>query len=408
MKSKNSNDVAKCLRAYFAAQGVPKYMYTDSDQSFRGATEALLRTYGVNHVTSYPYTQKENSVEAQVRIFKNAYRAAILENNIFKIAQWDCLYPIVICRINSLISKYGMSRESVHFGTIVESSLPLITDCELFNPLDEDLKELSDRFRDKIGRYLMKKKRDKTLYKIGKERKFFMYELVMKANYTADSLLAVVYKGPYRIVHLDEGGARIKDIKTGDEQSVSFEHIRKIKIDELLTLLPQNFDSEITATLDKYRYKSSGTPRQENTEETKAEEQEPSRRLRSGKLYHVTADRIGERVRKDAENAYWRKDKVYSIGRNNKRESIMIMHNSYSREILYEREYEKIRQPFEKQDTTDIKRQSDKMEKRKYNKNRTSSFSSADKGTMVIRMSRNDEERPGTRVKFKEIIIHFC
>jgi hypothetical protein len=252
-------------------------MYTDSDQSFRGATEALLRTYGVNHVTSYPYTQKENSVEAQVRIFKNAYRAAILENNIFKIAQWDCLYPIVICRINSLISKYGMSRESVHFGTIVESSLPLITDCELFNPLDEDLKELSDRFRDKIGRYLMKKKRDKTLYKIGKERKFFMYELVMKANYTADSLLAVVYKGPYRIVHLDEGGARIKDIKTGDEQSVSFEHIRKIKIDELLTLLPQNFDSEITATLDKYRYKSSGTPRQENTEETKAEEQEPSR-----------------------------------------------------------------------------------------------------------------------------------
>ena len=60
-----------------------------------------------------------------------------------------------------------------------------------------------------------------------------MYELVMKAHYTADSLLAVVYKGPYRIVNLDEGGARLKDIKTGEEQSVSFEHMRKLKLEEL-------------------------------------------------------------------------------------------------------------------------------------------------------------------------------
>jgi hypothetical protein len=159
MKNKGSAEVAKCFRAYFAAQGVPKSVYTDSDPSFRGNTETLFRTYNVIHVTSYPYTQKENAVESQVRIFKNAYRAAILENNIFKIPEWDVLYPLVICRINALISKYGMSRESVHFGTIIESSLPLITDCELFNPLEDDLKQLSDRFRDKIGKFLMRKKR---------------------------------------------------------------------------------------------------------------------------------------------------------------------------------------------------------------------------------------------------------
>ena len=75
-----------------------------------------------------------------------------------------------------MISKYGMSRESVHFGTVVESSLPLIADCELFNPLEDDLKHTCDRFRDKIGKFLMKRKRNKEIYKIGKEKKFFMYE----------------------------------------------------------------------------------------------------------------------------------------------------------------------------------------------------------------------------------------
>jgi hypothetical protein len=250
MKSKGSGEVAKCLRTYFAGQGIPKSIYTDVDQSFRGEVEHMLRTYGVRHVTSYPYTQKENAVEAQVRIFKNAYRAAIMDSEVLKSNQWDLLYPIVICRINAMISKYGMSRESVHFGTVVESSLPLIADCELFNPLEDDLKHTCDRFRGKIGKFLMKRKRNKEIYKIGKEKKFFMYELVMKTNYTADSMLAEVCTGPFRIVHLDKGGAKLKNIKTGEEQAVSYEHIRKIRLEELLALLPQNFDSEITKTLD--------------------------------------------------------------------------------------------------------------------------------------------------------------
>ena len=34
-----------------------------------------------------------------------------------------------------------MSRETVHYGYAVESSLPLITDATLFEPLEEDLKK---------------------------------------------------------------------------------------------------------------------------------------------------------------------------------------------------------------------------------------------------------------------------
>ncbi len=68
MKNKGSAEVARCFRAYFAAQGVPKSVYTDSDPSFRGNTETLFRTYNVTHVTSYPYTQLEIAGSGPARV----------------------------------------------------------------------------------------------------------------------------------------------------------------------------------------------------------------------------------------------------------------------------------------------------------------------------------------------------
>ena len=94
MKSKTSQEVAKKLNLYISSHGIPKSIYSDSDPSFRGETEKLIRTYNIQHVTSYPYTQKENQVEAQVRTFKNAYRAAIAESEIFKREHWDKLFRL--------------------------------------------------------------------------------------------------------------------------------------------------------------------------------------------------------------------------------------------------------------------------------------------------------------------------
>ena len=162
-------------------------------------------------MTSYPYCQKQNSVESQVRIFKNAYRAAILDNEVFKTKDWDILYPLVVCRINAMITKYGMSRETVHYGYAVESSLPLITDATLFEPLEEDLKETADRFRERMGRFMQKRKRNVLHYKIGKEKKFYMNELVMYRIYVPESAIHPVFKGPVRIKDLQPRGATVRD-----------------------------------------------------------------------------------------------------------------------------------------------------------------------------------------------------
>ena len=305
LKDKSSRHVATALRSYISAHGPPKTIYSDSDQSFRGEVEWFLRPYGIKHMTSYPYCQKQNSVESQVRTFKNAYRAAILDNAVFKTKDWDVLYPLVVCRINAMITKYGMSRETVHYGYAVESSLPLITDTALFEPLEEDLKETADRFRERMGRFMQKRKRNVLHYKIGKEKKFYMNELVMYRIYVPESAIHPVFKGPVRIKDLQPRGATVRDTRNGEEFSVGFENLRKIEFDELLSLLPQNFDDEIASTLKNYRYRRTVNDTESEVDQTRKDhvdkdEIEPdreSKRLRSGKIFNVRLETLPERFK---------------------------------------------------------------------------------------------------------------
>ncbi len=73
-------------------------------------------------------SQRANTVEAQVRKVKNAARAAILENPLTNHSEWHHLYPLVIVRLNTMLSKYGASRELVHFQDVLHTHIPLITD----------------------------------------------------------------------------------------------------------------------------------------------------------------------------------------------------------------------------------------------------------------------------------------
>jgi hypothetical protein len=300
MKSKNSSEVAKNIRSYIAAHCPPAAVYSDNDQSFRGEVENLFRVYKVRHITSYPYTQRQNYVESQVRTFKNAYRAAISDSTVFKNKDWDILYPLVVCRINSMISKYGMSREAIHYGNIVESSLPIITDSKVFEPLEEDLDRAASLFKERMGRFMQKRKRNKEYYKIGKKYNFYIGELVMYKNHVQSSMLDKTYLGPARIIELSEKGASIRDTKLDTVLEVGFEHLRKINFEELLTLLPQNFDAEIAETLGTYRYRKvpegvSDTKTSDTVEDTVYSDTDSTRKTRSGKVFKVKVDTLDKK-----------------------------------------------------------------------------------------------------------------
>jgi hypothetical protein len=94
--------------------------------------------------------QRGNTVEGRVRKFLNTARAAISESPIAKHTEWHALYPLIIVRLNTLISKYGLSREYVHFQQILDTHLPLIIDMKLDKELEEDLTQTSHKFRGAI------------------------------------------------------------------------------------------------------------------------------------------------------------------------------------------------------------------------------------------------------------------
>jgi hypothetical protein len=254
LKSKTASAISDALWQYICLQGIPEVIYSDNDPSFRGEVDTLLAMYNIQHTTSFPYSQKNNSVEANVRKFKNCYRAALLEDKICQHKEWHILYPLVIIRLNTLISKYGLSRELVHFNDILDNHLPIITESETHLPISEQLDEVPRNFKAKLSKFLHNKEKSKSYYKQGKKKPFTLHELVMRKDYTPTSPLHPTYVGTMRIIELYDMGALLKDPKTGDIMSVHYQNIRKLALDELILLLPSNFDSEILKTLKLYRY----------------------------------------------------------------------------------------------------------------------------------------------------------
>ena len=187
--------------------------------------------YNIQHATSYPYGQHSNTVEAQVRKFQNAYRSALLSSEIFKHKEWHQLYPLVIIRLNTLISKYGLSREMIHFQNVLDNHLPLITEPSTYPDLDHALNETAFKFRSKLMKFLQNKQKAREKYKKGSFPEFNLHELVMKKAYTPTSSIHPVFTGPYRILELYPTGALLKCPRTGEIFSTHFKHIRKLNLE---------------------------------------------------------------------------------------------------------------------------------------------------------------------------------
>jgi len=290
LKSKSSEAVADAFRQYMSTQGVPKLVYSDSDMSFQGSFTTLLATYHVQHITSYPYTQQQNAVEAQVRIFKNAYRAALIDNPIINSAHWHILYPVVIIRLNAMITKYGFSREYIHYQNTLDTHLPIITTVNCTQELKNSFSEMAYKFNSKVKKFLNNKRKSKEQYKKTKKSKFLLHELVMRKVYAPASALAPTFTGPYRVIEIHELGLLLKHPKTGELCSVHTQNIRKISPEEFMTLLPSDFDYELIQSLDLTRYNKQGKP--ENIVSHREIKEDNTRTLRSGKQVQLNVAEI--------------------------------------------------------------------------------------------------------------------
>jgi hypothetical protein len=163
--------------------------------------------------------------------------------------------------------------------------------------------------------------------------------------------------------------------------------------------------------LETYRYKSSGKEAKEEAEdvrkEDEKEEETGKRRLRSGRLYKISVDKISGKSEAETEVAYWRKDKIYKRETTNEERPILIARTATVKEFLVEHDPTPTKEPFANSDREKARRNMQEAEERRYIRNKTSTFSSEVQGTIIVRMKRQQEEKPGSRVKFKEIIVHF-
>jgi hypothetical protein len=82
----------------------------------------------------------------------------------------------------------------------------------------------------------------------------------MRRDYNPASSLDPVFVVPYRIVDLSDFGAVLKDPRNGDIMSVHFQNLRKLNMEEFVSLLPSNFDKDILRSLNMHRYNTHGDP----------------------------------------------------------------------------------------------------------------------------------------------------
>jgi hypothetical protein len=293
LKSKSSAAITDALRLYITTQGVPKIIYSDNDPSFRDEVETLLTSYSIQHCTGYPYNQQNNSVEAQVRKFKNAARAAIMDNPLTNHTEWCNLYPLVIVRLNSMVSKYGASRELIHFQDILDTQLPLITEFKCHDELQKDIEFGSKKFKAIIGKFMAKKAQSKHMYKKGISTPYLLHELVMRKIHNPATALHPTFAGPVRILEIHPQGALIKDTRTGEIMSAHYKNLRKITADEFLTLLPNNFDADILKNMGMYRYNKNHLP--DPMEQTlSTEDMEYINKLASGDIIEKPEEQVHE------------------------------------------------------------------------------------------------------------------
>ena len=322
LKDKGSVSVAECLQKYFALHGKPKSVFSEDCLSFWRYVDRLLYNYKITHVTCNAYKKRGMSdMESQVLTLRKAYRTTIMQSRFFQQPEWSEIFPIVICKLNAAIVKLGINRESVHYGQLVESSLPVLTDVDIFGPLEEEFDQVCKRFRDKMGRFMGKKKRIKLKEdRLESGKKFCQHEYVMREVFLLNEFgkSFQTYTGPYRVMKVCAQGVELRDIRSGDVFSVAFKHVRKLKWNELFTLLPQHSENAWLESLGLTVESSAERKNKSQAEVESALGEESSQyvphkkpgTLQPGKLYTVAIGNTPAKLRSCVKKATWRKDKA--------------------------------------------------------------------------------------------------
>jgi len=133
----------------------------------------------------------------------------------------------------------------------MERVLPILSDLSMFGCHEEEFKVMCRSFRDRMGRLMGKRKKNKSR-KIEQD-KIGIHELVMRK-----SNLEGEYVGPFRVMNICSQGVQLRELKTGIAMSCGFENIRKLNYGELLRYFPHDIENSLNKFLEGLESKNSG------------------------------------------------------------------------------------------------------------------------------------------------------
>ena len=151
-------------------------------------------------------------------------------------------------------------------------------------------------------------------------KKFCQHELVMREVFLLNEFgkSFQTYTGPYRVMKVCAQGVELRDLRSGEVFSVAFKHVRKLKWNELFTLLPQHSENAFLESLGLTVESSAERKNKSQAEVESAQGEEPSQyvphkkpgTLQPGKLYTVAIGNTPAKLRSCVKKATWRKDKA--------------------------------------------------------------------------------------------------
>jgi hypothetical protein len=317
-----------------------------------------------------------------------------------------------------MITKYGLSRENIHFQDVLENQLPIITDISVNHEIECDLDEVAKNFRSKLLKFLHNKQKSKKSYKKGKHFNFLVHELVMRKVYNPPSMLHPTHVGPYRIMQLHDLGALIKDPRNGDIFSVHYANLRKINLEEFLQILPTNFDHEILQNIGFNRYNKKGTPdyaqkatapindefidqKIDDFEKPDFVDEKHYKTLRSGRKISVNIAKISQGAIKNIESAKFCSENIFqtkNVAKNSiLKKSILVQPTPYA--TINQTEINGL-WCFNTTIDADWANKIRYKTRKKYE----SSFSSPQQGTLTIKLK---DQQSKNKVKFSTVTVYF-
>ena len=258
IREKNSQNIKESILHLLNSVGMVKYLYTDNDVVTMKSAKMLIKSFDINFLSSSPYAQFQNNVEASYKLVKRKLNLLCNGNNM----EWPIALPLALSMVNnSIISNTKLSRYNIQFK---DKSTVVVLD----NFGEEEI------FEHSIDQWRKQKRLKRMMYK-AKGLKLPIFEpgdVVIAKNEVIDptvtTMLRPLNKNVSRILEVHNRDLKLQDLITGKQ---FYSHVKKVRKIPLMEFIQVTRDLPVKGTINFKRTTHADPPFSEALDPTSVE-----------------------------------------------------------------------------------------------------------------------------------------